>query len=112
MRGSSTGRRRTLAAAGVRRHSPLILLNSSAGPVPAPCASRTMVPSSMFQSTSASTLQFARGIEALHPAAEIAERNGLSFYRHGFSRSGHVASFFAAGIGVVKSRGNLHPPPR
>src|SRR5262245_25012918 len=32
-----------------------MLLNRSALPVPGPCASRMMVPSSMFQSTSAST---------------------------------------------------------
>ena len=31
-----------------------MLLNSSAGPVPGPCAIRVMVPSSTFQSTSAS----------------------------------------------------------
>ena len=29
--------------------------------------------------------------------------NGFAFYRHGLSRSGHVAPFFAASRGVVKS---------
>ena len=48
-------------------------------------------------------LQLTRAIERLHPAAQVAEGNWLAFYRHGFSRSGHVAPFFAAGWGLVKS---------
>ena len=68
------------AAALVGRVEPLMLLNSSAGPVPGPCASRMMVPSSMLGSTSASiTLQLALRLQRADPAAQVAEGGGLTF---------------------------------
>ena len=53
--------------------------------MPGPCASRMMVPSSMFQSTSrVDLLQLAVRRKRLDPAAQIAERGRASFNGHLF----------------------------
>ena len=80
-----------------------MLLNSSAGPVPGPCASRVMVPSSMFQSTSASISRNSPArFERLHPAAHVAEGDGFSFDRHHFSFTANRSA--GGAISVTRSR--------
>ena len=83
-----------------------MLPNSSAGPVPGPCAIRVMVPSSMFQSTSAS-------ISRSSPAAFSAFiQLRMSPKATGFRSSSHHFSFMAnrsagGAISVTRSRTSL-----
>ena len=75
-----------------------MLLNSSALPVPGPCASRMMVPSSMFQSTSASissSSPCARSASIqprMSPKAVGLRRAVMSFCGSGTSRTSRVGA--------------------
>ena len=65
-----------------------MLLNSSAGPVPGPCASRMIVPSSIFQSTSPSISLSspAAASAAIHPRRSPKAVGFVRVHRHPFEK--------------------------
>src|SRR5882757_4667608 len=69
-----------------------MLLKSSAGPVPGPCAIRTMVPSSVFQSTSALT-------SCSSPSARRASSQRLMSPNAAGLRSSSISTLFRDAFG-------------